>query len=288
MDEITGPVCAITLVLSSVFIPCCFLGGVTGQFFRQFAVTIAVSTIISAINALTMTPSRAVLIFKAEEGKSHHRKEALPWWSVAIDLGIVTAWLLPQMFGGQFDPATAFHVGPDSGKPSWVSWLVVNGTWFAPGFIIGLPIGWFIIQPVNAVLGWLFRGFDYVFNALTSLYGWTVGRMLRLSVIVLLVYGGLLVLTYIEFDRTPTGFIPQQDKGYVLLNVQLPDSASLERTQGIMAQIEKIARATPGVEHTVGVSGRSLILDANAPNLGSMYVMLKPFDDRHDSSLRRG
>ena len=95
--------------------------------------------------------------------------------------------------------------------------------------------------------------------------------------IVLMLYGGLLGLTYWQFDHAPTGFIPQQDKGYLLLNVQLPDSASVERTQRIMARIESLARSTPGVEHTVGVSGQSLILNANAPNLGSMYVLLKPF-----------
>ncbi len=95
MEEITGPIMAITLALSSVFVPCCFLSGITGQFFRQFAVTIAVSTIISAINAMTMTPSRAVLIFKTEDkGKGHvHKKEALPWWSFAILGGVLTASL---------------------------------------------------------------------------------------------------------------------------------------------------------------------------------------------------
>src|ERR1019366_7862489 len=94
MEEITGPVLAITLVLSAVFIPCCFLGGITGQFFRQFAVTIAVSTIMSAINALTMTPSRAVLIFKSDDQKPghQHRKEALPWWIFGVVGGIVTYW----------------------------------------------------------------------------------------------------------------------------------------------------------------------------------------------------
>ena len=93
MEEITGPILAITLVLSSVFIPCCFLGGITGQFFRQFAVTIAVSTIISAINALTMTPSRAVMIFKTEEGShgGHElKREALPWWIFGIVGGMLT------------------------------------------------------------------------------------------------------------------------------------------------------------------------------------------------------
>ena len=95
MEEITGPILAITLVLSSVFIPCCFLSGITGQFFRQFAVTIAVSTIISAINALTMTPSRAVMIFKTEEGSHGHqlKREALPWWIFGIIGGMITIWL---------------------------------------------------------------------------------------------------------------------------------------------------------------------------------------------------
>src|SRR5208282_2384948 len=98
-------------------------------------------------------------------------------------------------------------------------------------------------------------------------------------------YAGLLGLTYWQFQRTPTGFIPQQDKGYLLLNVQLPDSASVERTQNAMKIIEEIALKTPGVAHTVGLSGQSLILNANAPNLGSMYVLLTPFDERRDPEL---
>ncbi len=106
MEEITGPVLAITLVLSSVFIPCCFLGGVSGQFFRQFAVTISVSTIISAVNALTMTPSRAVVIFRTEEGeKGGHRREALPWWIFGILGGILTYYAVPALL-----PARSFSV----------------------------------------------------------------------------------------------------------------------------------------------------------------------------------
>ena len=112
-----------------------------------------------------------------------------------------------------------------------------------------------------------------------------VGGLLRVSLVVLLVYAGLLVLTYCEFTHAPTGFIPQQDKGYLLLNVQLPDSAAVERTQKVMAHIEALARDTPGVAHTVGISGQSLILNANAPNLGSMYVMLKEFDQRRGPGL---
>jgi hydrophobe/amphiphile efflux-1 (HAE1) family protein len=112
-----------------------------------------------------------------------------------------------------------------------------------------------------------------------------VRGLLRASLIALLVYAGLLGLTYSEFVRAPTGFIPQQDKGYLLLNVQLPDSAAVDRTQKVMAHIENIARATPGVEHTVGISGQSLILNANAPNFGSLYVMLKPFEERTGPGL---
>jgi hydrophobe/amphiphile efflux-1 (HAE1) family protein len=99
------------------------------------------------------------------------------------------------------------------------------------------------------------------------------------------VYGGLLVVTGWQFNRTPTGFVPQQDKGYLLLNVQLPDSASVERTQTAMARIEDIVGRAPGVDHTVGITGQSLILNANAPNLGSMYVMLKPFEERRSAEL---
>src|SRR5262249_32334586 len=121
MNEITGPILAITLVLSSVFIPCCFLGGVTGQFFRQFAITIAVSTIISAINALTMTPSRAALIFSTEDTGDHHelKKEALPWWFFGIVGGILTIWF------GQTPLAHALHVNLDSPETAtWVPWAV--------------------------------------------------------------------------------------------------------------------------------------------------------------------
>jgi hydrophobe/amphiphile efflux-1 (HAE1) family protein len=104
--------------------------------------------------------------------------------------------------------------------------------------------------------------------------------VVRMSILVMVVYGGLLVLTGWQFATAPTGFIPQQDKGYLILNVQLPDAASAERTQQVMDHIEQIALDTPGVAHTVAVAGRSLILNANAPNLGSMYVLLKDFGDR--------
>ncbi|MGA2255977.1 MAG: efflux RND transporter permease subunit, partial [Thermoguttaceae bacterium] len=285
MEEITGPVLAITLVLSSVFIPCCFLGGVSGQFFRQFAVTISVSTIISAVNALTMTPSRAVVIFRTEEGeKGGHRREALPWWIFGLLGGIATYYAVPGLLAGKFDLNAALH-GQNNTLPSWLTGAIVNTVYIVPGFLLGLVLGWFIIRPVNAVLGYLFGGFNRWFDWMTGLYGRGVGRALRLSTMVLVIYAGLLGLTYWQFQRTPTGFIPQQDKGYLLLNVQLPDSASVERTQSAMAIIEDLALKMPGVAHTVGLSGQSLILNANAPNLGSMYILLKPFEERHDPNL---
>src|SRR5271166_1732999 len=286
MGEITGPILAITLVLSSVFVPCCFLGGISGQFFRQFAVTIAVSTIISAVNALTMTPSRAVLIFKTEEGEHGHelKREALPWWFIGVLGGILSASLGQDLAASRLG-LPQISAGADAGVvPGWLPWAI----WFAaftPGALVGGLAGWVLIGPVNAVLGWLFRGFNRLFDRMTVSYGRLVGSLLRGSLVVLIVYSGLLVLTYWQFIRTPTGFIPQQDKGYLILNVQLPDSASVERTESVMAHIETLARETPGVEHTVGVSGQSLILGANAPNLGSMYILLKEFDRRRGPNL---
>jgi len=159
MDEITGPILAITLVLCAVFVPVCFLPGITGQFFRQFAVTIAVSTVISAINALTMTPSRAVVIFKAKEGHEHHKREALPWWIFGILGGALTLWLWPRL---PFRPADILHLPAswlelpaDAQKlnemPAWRYWMI-SALHFLPGLLAGLVIGWFVIRPVNAVL----------------------------------------------------------------------------------------------------------------------------------------
>jgi multidrug efflux pump len=285
MDEITGPVLAITLVLSSVFIPCCFLGGVSGQFFRQFAVTISVSTIISAINALTMTPSRAVLIFKTEHGEQGHQphREALPWWIFGVLGGVLTLWLGEDLVARFLGVPLA---GPETDiETPLVLTTIIKTVAFVPGALVGCLFGWFFIRPVNAVLGWFFRAFNRYFDRMTALYGRTVGYTLRLSAMVLIIYGGLLGLTYWQFMRTPTGFVPQQDKGYLLVNVQLPDSASVERTQRIMAHVEELARATEGVAHTVGVSGQSLMLSASAPNVGSLYVLLKPFDQRRGHGL---
>jgi multidrug efflux pump len=214
MDEVTGPVIAVALVLCAVFVPCAFISGITGQFFRQFAVTIAVSTVLSAFNSLTLSPALAAILLRRR--------------------------------GAGRDPLT---------------WLL------------------------DMSLGWFFFLFNWAFAKGTAGYGWVVGLLLRLSPIVLLVYGGLLVLTWWAFRSAPTGFVPQQDQGRIICNIQLPDSASLERTREAVAQIEAVARRTRGVAHTITISGTSFVLQANSPNFATMFVVLDSFQKRHSPGL---
>jgi multidrug efflux pump len=293
MNEITGPIFAITLVLSSVLLPSAFLGGITGQFFRQFALTISVSMIISAVNAMTMTPARAAWIFAGRKPGHHgaQGKQALPWWSFALFGGVATAWLLAPTLcvwlglpaGGEPE-ASATGAGPGGLRATLLTWGI-SGILFLPGALAGGALGWFLIRPVNWALDHFFRGFNWLFERATQAYGKTVGWCLRLSVIVLLVYVGLIGLTGFGFTRVPSGFVPIQDKGYLVVNIQLPDSASLERTVEVTDAVEKIALDTPGVAHTVAVPGLSFVLNANSSNYGNMFVMLKPFHARRDAAL---
>jgi hydrophobe/amphiphile efflux-1 (HAE1) family protein len=289
MSEITGPILAITLVLSSVFLPSAFLGGITGQFFRQFALTISASMIISAINAMTMTPARAASIF-ANRKPGHHGdqgKEALPWWSFALVGGLLSAWLLKQLLGAALgmDMGGNEHEGALNGIMAnliaWGGYLLL----FLPGAIVGGLIGWFIIRWVNQILGYVFRGFNWVFDRVTKIYGRTVAWGLRLSVIVLILYAGVIGLTGYGFTRVPVGFIPSQDKGRLILNIQLPDSASLERTIEVVQAVDKIALETEGIAHTLGNPGRSMVLNAIGSNLGTMFVTLSPFHERRRADL---
>ena len=283
MDEVTGPIVAVALVLCAVFVPCALIGGITGQFFRQFAVTIAVSTVISAINAVTMTPSRAVMIFKTGGDAGHEQEqEALPWWAFAVVGGLLSAWFLPERLGMAGSQSAAEGAAAGSEYVEYARWLL----WFLPGALAGGPVGKLVIRPVNAVLHWLFRGFNRGFDWVTAVYGWAIGKLLRKSTIVLLAYGCLVIMTYWIFQKAPTGFIPQQDQGRLIVNIQLPDSASLQRTQAAVAKIVKIAQQTPGVAHTVAISGLSFLLQANSPNFASMFIVLDPFAKRRSADLR--
>jgi multidrug efflux pump len=307
MNEITGPIFAITLVLSSVLVPSAFLGGITGQFFRQFALTISVAMIISAINAMTMTPARAAWIFASRSGKDeggrlkdekasslvhpssfrlHPSKEALPWWSFALFGGLAAAWLLAPTLDARLGLSAEGDTGasPTGLKGSLLTWARYLALFF-PGALAGGALGWFLIRPVNWALDHFFRGFNWIFEQTTHAYGKTVGWCLRLSVIVLLVYVGLIGLTGFGFARVPTGFVPIQDKGYLVSNIQLPNSASLQRTVEVTDAVEKIALDTPGVAHTVAVPGTSFVLNANSSNYANIFVILKPFHERRDASL---
>jgi multidrug efflux pump subunit AcrB len=278
MDEITGPIIGITLVLCSVFLPAALLiGGITGQFYKQFALTIAASMVLSATNAMTMTPARAASVFgNRKKGKGGHEEhEALPWWGVVALFGFLAAWLGSRYLTGPLG-LTGAAEGDAGGRAVALLWALRGGL-----FVVGAVAGYLVAHPLNRALGTLFGGFNWVFDRTTAGYGRLVSWCLRLCVIVLMVYAGLLGLTYFGFTHVPTGFIPQQDKGYLVVNIQLPDSASLERTVEVTQAVEKIARDTEGVGHTLSIPGQSVILNAVSSNFGSMFVVLKPFEERH-------
>ncbi|MCE9557197.1 MAG: efflux RND transporter permease subunit, partial [Planctomycetes bacterium] len=178
-----------------------------------------------------------------------------------------------------------------SGEHIPASELTIAWPWQVAALVLGGVIGWLLAKPLNRVLGWSFWKFNLGFDAAKAWYVRAVGKSLRMSGLVLVGYGGLLVLTYFGFIGTPTGFIPMQDKGYLLVNVQLPDAASIERTQKAMIAIEKIAKddknktGIPGVKHTVAIAGQSILLNANAPNFGAMYLMLDDFHERAAKGL---
>jgi len=265
MQQVSGPVIAVGLVLSAVFIPCAFITGITGQFFRQFALTIAVSTVISAFNSLTLSPALTAMLLR-----QHDKTTAppLPRWAYPLALG----W------------AAFNYLTPYLGQ---LSLLAKDPNWLVPGLAIfvGVLAGWIVSNPLNIILGRAFRAFNVWFYWLTQLYAAWVGRLLKACVVVLAVYVGLFGLTYLGFTNTPKGFIPSQDKGYLLVNVQLPDSASLGRTDKVMRRIEELALKMPGIKHTVAIAGQSILLNANAPNFGAMYLMLDDFHQRTRQGL---
>lgn len=261
MDQVSGPVIAVGLVLSAVFVPCAFISGITGHFFRQFALTIAVSTIISAFNSLTLSPALTALLLRPRDKTT---APPLPRLVFPLAAGWLT-WLWSEPHW--------------EGLEGWSAWAIPAATVAA-----GALGGWLVSRACNRLLGACFRAFNAGFGKATSAYVRLVGGMLRVSAIVLLLYGGLLALTYVRFVATPRGFIPAQDMGYLMVNVQLPDSASLERTSKVMRQIETIAKKVPGVWHVNGICGLSFVLNSAGSNFGSLFVNLDPYDERRDPS----
>ena len=210
MDEVGGALIAIALTLCAVFIPSAFISGISGQFFRQFAVTIAASTVISCLISLTLSPALCALLF------------------------------LPHV-----DHAKVRHAR--------------------------------ILRPLFA----FFSGFNRAFAWLSDRYGKLTARLIRFSVLMLVAYAGLIGLTGFQFSRAPTGFIPDQDLGYLITVIQLPPGASLQRTDAVVRDATKIILDTPGVEHAVAFSGFDGATFTNASNAGAIFVPLKPFEQRH-------
>ena len=209
MEEVTPAVIAIAFGLSAVFIPVAFVSGITGQFYRQFALTISFSTLLSAFNSLTLSPALAALLLK-----------------------------------------------PHGTRPDFLS------------------------RVINFFFGWFFRLFNRAFDFSNRLYIKVLRKVVRLSAVALVLYVGLVWLTYHGLTTVPTGFIPSQDQGYLIVNVQMPDACSIDRTERTMAQLSKIARDTPGIRGAFTVAGLSILSRSNSSAAGVMFTPLLPFADR--------
>ncbi|GAC08942.1 efflux RND transporter permease subunit [Paraglaciecola chathamensis] len=218
MKEVTGPIVATTLVLAAVFIPTAFMSGLTGQFYKQFALTITISTFISAINSLTLSPALSALLLKGHDSK----KDAL---TRGMD----------KLLGG-----------------------------------------------------WLFNPFNRFFARLSDGYGWVVKKVLRFGLLVGVIYIGLVGLTGLQFATTPTGYVPGQDKQYLVAFAQLPDAASLDRTEEVIKEMSRIALEQPGVSNSVAFPGLSINGFTNSTNSGIVFTPLDDFADRTDPSLSAG
>jgi multidrug efflux pump len=217
MKEVTGPIISTALVLCAVFVPTAFITGLTGQFFRQFALTIAISTVISAFNSLTLSPALSAVLLRPHDA-----------------------------------PKDRFE-------------RLIEG-----GF------------------GWLFGPFNKAFAWMSHSYVGGVSRMLGRSSIALAIYGVLIGLTVFTFARTPGGFVPQQDKLYLVAVAQLPDAATIDRTEAVVRQISDIGLKTPGISHAVGFPGMSVNGLVNSPNAGAVFFTLDGFDHRKSRTLSAG
>jgi multidrug efflux pump len=288
MEQVSGPVIAVGLVLSAVFIPCAFISGITGQFFRQFALTISASTIISAFNSLTLSPALTALLLRPLPKEEKEGTPPLPrlsflaagaaagYWFLAPWLLDGAHWLLENLrsFGDLDSWAEALD---------WGTALL--------GLVLGAIAGWIAGKLLNIILARIFYWFNWGFKRATAAYTWAVGHMLAKSALVLVVYGGMLVLTYGFYQWTPRGFIPSQDMGYLMVAVQLPDAASMDRTNDVMKKLTEITlkmpdgSPRPGIRHATAISGQSFAMNAIGSNFGSMFINLKDYADRRRPEL---
>ncbi|WP_445946562.1 efflux RND transporter permease subunit [Shewanella sp.] len=215
MKEVTGPIIATTLVLAAVFIPTAFMAGLTGQFYKQFALTITISTFISALNSLTLSPALAALLLKSHDAPKDRLTR-----------------IMDKLFGS-----------------------------------------------------WLFNPFNRMFDKASRGYGFIVKKVIRFGAIVGIIYIALVALTGVMFANTPTGYVPGQDKQYLVAFAQLPDAASLDRTEAVIKKMSEIALAQPGVTHSVAFPGLSINGFTNSPNSGIVFTPLDDFSERTDPSL---
>ena len=207
MDEVGGALIAIALVLCAVFVPAAFITGISGQFYRAFALTIAGATVISLIVSLTLSPAMCALLLKPHDVEQRPR-----WW------------------------ARPFHA--------------------------------------------FFRAFNFGFTALGRGYGWLAARLVRFAVLMLVAYAGVIAFGLNEFRKTPAGFIPQVDQGYLIAVAQLPGGAALSRTDAVNRRVAEIAQSVAGVAHAVNFVGFSGATFTNAPNAGTVFLPLEPFAGR--------
>ncbi len=217
MREVSGPIIAIALSLIAVFVPIAFISGLTGQFYRQFALTIAMSTVISAFNSLTLSPAMAALLLKSRDAPK--------------------------------DP---------------------------------------LMRVMDKNLAWLFGPFNRMFKRGSEKYSGGVMKVLNRKALAFTVYMILIGFTYIGFSHVPMGYVPQQDKQYLVGFAQLPNAANLDRTESVIHRMSEIAMKTPGVENAVAFPGLSINGFTNSTSAGIVFVTLKPFDERNSSDLSGG
>ncbi|MCO7515433.1 efflux RND transporter permease subunit [Pseudomonas guariconensis] len=209
MREVSGPIIAIALTLVAVFVPLAFLSGLTGRFYQQFAVTIAVSTVLSAINSLTLSPALSALLLK-----------------------------------------------PHGAQTDWLS------------------------RAMHRAFGSFFKRFNRTFNRGSERYGQGVARLAGRKSLVMVIYAALLGVTVFLGNVVPGGFVPAQDKEYLISFVQLPAGSTLNRTDAVLEKMTEIALVEPGVASTSSYAGLSINGTTTSSSSGLSFILLKPFEER--------